>query len=219
MGLLWAKQARFISSGLSYVCVQVIGLQVPEQFCMTSFTWLVTGSQGTRRPKPWVSRHPDGAPSHRLPKAAKKKGKFQVSVHIMFAEVPSAKARKKIKPRVSVGRAVQTGLKGTEHWEELGAISIIYPKATHSDIWGECNSLQGIHQGRSHSLEEESKQEPAWKQKNEPQTHQKWIKRGSEGKVRLHHLISFWGSLFEIFMAVVDPIVLSPVSSLVPGAW
>ena len=52
----------------------------------------------------------------------------------MFAEVPLAKARKKIKPRVSVGRAVQTALKGTEHWEELGAISIIYPKATHSDI-------------------------------------------------------------------------------------
>jgi len=49
----------------------------------------------------------------------------------MFAEVPSAKARKKIKPRVSVGRAIQTHLKGTQHWEELGAIFIIYHKATH----------------------------------------------------------------------------------------
>lgn len=54
-----------------------------------------------------------------------------MSVYIMFAEVPSAKARKKIKPRVSVGRAIQTHLKGTQHWEELGAIFIIYHKATH----------------------------------------------------------------------------------------
>lgn len=30
VGLFWAKQVQFISSGLSYVCVQAIDLQVPE---------------------------------------------------------------------------------------------------------------------------------------------------------------------------------------------